>query len=614
MKKNTVSWSLIIFAFIAVYIIVSNFIFLPNQIISYDVYGYYLYLPQTFIYHDMSISNPAQVIELQSLYGSTPSFYQAGLQADGTYVMLYTMGMSIMYAPFFFIAHGLAPLFGYAADGYSFPYQISLLLGGIIYFILGIWFLRKVLLRFLNEKSSSLALILIVVATNIPCHIAMYGQNAMTHNYLFGLYAMVLWFTVRWHETYKLKWIILMGICSGLAILSRPTEIVILAIPALWNVFSWKSFKEKIIVIRTHFGQIFLFGFLIISIGFMQLIYWKIHTGTFFFNSYGMAPQVGLDLFSPHIGDFLFSFRKGWIIYTPMMIFAFAGFYFVYKNNRKIFLPLLVYTLFNLYLISSWSTWWYAQSFSQRPMVPALAIMIIPLGYFLQWMLQRKILLKTFLSVIIAFLVFLNIFQIWQFHVGIIDGERMTKAYYQKIFLRTSVSDADKKLLLIDRAYYEANGFTNMNEYNGRLLKTESFENQPAYDTIAAVDGKSFATLTQRDSYSVPVEATYSDITSCDHAWIRVGISIYPVTSPDSLKLALVAHFTHKGFAYHYRTIESPAMQLKQGEWNRVYFNYLTPEVRKKSDLFRTFLWNMSGGTVLVDKLSVEVFEPKTQH
>ena len=605
---------MIVFAIIAAYLIISNFVFFPTQIISYDIYGYYLYLPQTFIFHDLSMHNPSQVLSLMEQYGSSSTFYQATILPDGTYVMKYSMGLAILYSPFFFIAHALAPVFGYAADGYSFPYQLSLFLGGLMYSIAGFWFLRKVLLKYFSEIITSISLLLIVAATNIPVHMAMYGQNAMSHNYLFALYCMALWFTIQWHETFRMKFIIYLGIVCGLAVLSRPTEIVILAIPVFWNVFSWNSFKEKFNILRKHYGQIFLFGAIVFSIGFLQLIYWKIHTGHFLYYSYSANPGEGLELFSPYISQFLFSFRKGWIIYTPIMLFAFAGFYFMYKNNRKIFLSVLAYTLFNLYLISSWSTWWYAQSFSQRPMVPALAVLVIPLGYFIQWLLQQKIFTRTILSVVIAFLVFLNIFQIWQFHVGIIDGERMTKAYYEKIFLRTSVSDEDKKLLLIDRAYYEANGFTNMNEYNGRLLKTESFENQPAFDTIAPVDGKSFATLTQPDSYSALVEAPYSEITNCDHAWIRVGISIYPVTHPDSLKLALVAHFAHKGFAYQYRTIESPAMHLKQGEWNRVYFNYLTPEVRKKSDLFRTFLWNMSGGTVLVDQLSVEVFEPKAQH
>jgi len=57
----------------------------------------------------------------------------------------------------------------------------------------------------------------------------------MTHNYLFTAYALILWLTMRWHEVYKIKYLILMGIICGLTILSRPTEFVCLIIPLLWG-------------------------------------------------------------------------------------------------------------------------------------------------------------------------------------------------------------------------------------------------------------------------------------------------------------------------------------------------------------------------------------------
>jgi hypothetical protein len=424
---------------------------------------------------------------------------------------------------------------------------------------------------------------------------------------------MALWFTLKWHESYKIKSIILLGIVCGLAILSRPTEIVILIIPALWNIFSWKSLKAKINVLRTHFGQIILFGSIVFLMGFLQLIYWKIHTGQFLFYSYSANPGEGLELLSPFITKFLFSFRKGWIIYTPIMIFAFAGFYFLYKNNRKIFLPLLAYTLLNLYLVSSWSTWWYANSFSQRPMVPALATMIIPLGCFLQYMLQQKTLLKVSLSVVIVFLVFLNIFQIWQFNSGIIDGERMTKEYYEKIFLKSSVDPEDEKLLLINRGYCNEMGFYNEQEYVGKHLKTEGFENGGLIDSIAPAKGSRYCILDSSSIYSQAIEMSYADITNNDHAWLRVHVRVFPVTAPDSMKFALVLHFIHNGLPYQYKTLESSALKLKQNEWNEIRMDYLTPEVRHTSDVFKTYVWNMSGGFMLVDELSLEAFEEKNR-
>lgn len=611
MKTQKTSYSLFVAIIIIIYIISSNFLFFPQQIISYDIYGYYLYLPQTFIYHDLGIHNPDRVMALMQQYNSSSTFYQASLLPEGGFVMKYSMGMAILYAPFFFIAHILAPIAGYAADGYSFPYQLALLVGSMIYTILGIVFLRKVLLRFFNEKTAAISLLLIVAATNFPVHTSMYGQNAMSHNFLFALYAMALWFTIRWHESLKTKWIVFLGLACGIAILSRPTEIVILAIPAFWSITTWKSFVEKLQLLLKKFGQLTLFAGIIFAIGFLQLLYWKKFTGHFIYYSYGSNPGEGLELFSPYIKEVLFSFRKGWLIYTPIMLFAIAGFVVLYKRNRKLFWPLTIYFISNLYLISCWSTWWYANSFSQRPLVPALAVMSIPLGYMLLWISERKFLLKIAFSAIIAFLVFLNIFQIWQFHTGIIDGERMTRAYYSRIFLSTHATDEDRKYLLLDRYYFYMNGFVNENEYNSRLFVKEGFDNGTTYDSIAPAEGSSYCILDSADTYSPVIEASYNELTQRDHAWLRVRVKLFPVSPPESLKIAIVTHFSHKDFAYNYRTIESPTLVLQQGIWNDVKFDYLTPEVRQKSDLFRTFIWNISGGIVLVDDLRLEVFEKK---
>ncbi len=611
MNTCKTSLSLIAFAIIAAYLIISNFVFFPNQIISYDIYGYYLYLPQTFIYNDLSIHNPAQVLSLMEKYGSSSTFYQATLLPDGTYVMKYSMGLAILYSPFFFIAHTLAPALGYAADGYSFPYQFSLLLNGIIYSIAGFWFLRKVLLKYSSEKVTAIALLIIVAGTNIPIHMAMYGQNAMSHNYLFALYCMALWFTIRWHETYKVKFIVFLGLACGLAILSRPTEIVILAIPALWSVDSWKALQEKFKTIFNHFGQIAVFGFIVLALGFCQLLYWKLHTGHFLYYSYASNPGEGMDFFSPYITEVLFSFRKGWLIYTPIMILAFSGFMMIYNKNRKIFWALLTYTVFNLYLVSCWSTWWYAQSYSQRALIPALSVMSIPLGFFLTWVAGRKIFFKSVISIVIGFLLFLNIFQIWQFHAGILSGDRMTKEYYKKIFLRTTVSDEDRKLLLLDRWYYELNGFDNEQEYRSKMIKTNGFEDGGLIDSIPAIEGTRYCILDKADSYSPVIDIPYNNLTTKDHAWLRIRAKVFPLYMSDSNRFALVMHFSYNGLAYQYKAIESPSMNLKSNQWNDISFDYLTPEVRRKNDIFRTFVWNMTGEPILVDELSVEVFEPR---
>jgi len=368
-----------------------NYWLMPQNNLCYDVFGYYLYIPFQFIYHDLGISHIEVLNGIVAKYHNTDTLYQIIQQPNGASVMKYSMGMSFFYAPFFFIGHGFAYLLGYPMDGFSLPYQKSIFIGGIIYSILGIWLLMKVLLHFFSDKVSAITLLLIVVATNVLVHFSMYGQNAMSHNMLFFSYALILWLTIKWHETYKLKHIIGLAIICGLSILSRPSEIVCLLIPFLWGVADFRGLKGKITLLIKNKRQMLLFFLIIVLIGSFQMIYWKIITGKFLFYSYGANAGEGFEFLSPYLYEVLFSFRKGWLLYTPIMIFAIIGFVQVYKKNRFIFWALFAYFLLNLYVVSSWSCWWYAQSFSQRSLIQSYPVMAIGLGYFIQWLMNQRL-------------------------------------------------------------------------------------------------------------------------------------------------------------------------------------------------------------------------------
>lgn len=608
MKNKKGVFSLLAFTLISLYLITSNLKFFPHQIICYDVYGYYMYLPQKFIYDDIPLQNIEQTKALLEKYENSSTFYQAFPHENGNYVYKYSMGMAIMYSPAFFTAHALSSTFGYSADGYSYPYQLALLIWGIIISIIAIWILRKILLHFFNDITTTITLILIVAATNIPIHTAMYGQNAMSHNYLLLLYALAIWFTIKWHENKKLSQIIILGIVSSLAILSRPTEIVILLIPAFWNVYNLQTLNEKLRLLWSKKIQIILFGAIIIIIGSFQLIYWKILTGEFIFYSYGANPGEGLEFFNPYIYNVLFSFRKGWFIYTPIAMFGFGGLIFLWKKHKKSALAISVYLIANLYLVSCWSTWWYANSFSQRPLIPALIALSIPLGFLIKKITESKLFIKIIFGSVGFFLIILNVFQIWQFHIGILDGERMTKEYYFKIFLKTSASFEDRNFMLIDRAYYNINNFENEGNYESHSLATKDFE-EALIDSITPIKGNSYCVLDSVDTYSPSFEAKYSDITNKDHAWVRATVDIYVPKSETEPHFAFVIHFFHNGFAYQYRSMESGDLNLEKGKWNSIKFDYLTPEVREKSDAIRILVWNINGETILVDNLNIEIFE-----
>src|SRR5436190_14511602 len=86
-------------------LIIFNFTFPPANILSWDFFGYYLYLPFTFIYHDFGLKNQDTIHHIIETYNSTVTFYQAYQGPAGSWVMKYPMGIAMLNSPFFFIGH-----------------------------------------------------------------------------------------------------------------------------------------------------------------------------------------------------------------------------------------------------------------------------------------------------------------------------------------------------------------------------------------------------------------------------------------------------------------------------------------------------------------------------
>jgi len=596
---------------IVLFIIINNLIFFPSNILCWDVFGYYLYLPLKFIYHDIGIHDESVIHSILEQYNNSGTFYQAVKLPDGNHVMKYTMGLSILYSPFFFIGHIIAKLSGFAADGFSAPYQYSIFFGGIIYSVLAILVLTRVLIRFFSERITAIVLIIVVFSTNYILHIAMVGQNANSHNHLFLAYSLILWLTILWHESHKLKHVVLLAIVCGLSILSRPSEIVCLAIPLLWGITDRKTFIQKIQILLRNYYQVLIFIAILAIIGSFQFIYWKIQTGKFLYYSYGGNSGEGLEFFSPYLFKVLFSFRKGWLIYTPVMIFAIIGFIPMFRKNKAIFLALTIYFIFNLYIVSSWSTWWYAQSFSQRALIPSYVVLAIPLGYFLIWLWEQKKSLKTVGMGVLACLFLLNIFQTIQYAKGTIDGDRMTRAYYFAVFGKLKPTEEDKRLLLVNRSFDTTESLANEADYTSRLLQELGFEVIDTIDSIPAFSGYSSFQLDSVNIYTPTIESTYEQLTEKDHAWIKVTALVYPTEDYIQNPFSLVMHFNHKDYPYKYKAYDSENMNLQINQWNKVTYFYLTPEVRKPYDNLKVYFWNRGTSKVYIDDWKAEVLEKK---
>lgn len=557
--------------------------------LTWDVFGYYLYLPATVIHDDLALKEHAWLDGVMATYDPSTTLYQLVDGPDGARVIKYSSGMAMAYSPWFLLAHVVAEPLGYQADGFSAPYQYIITYGMLAWVLLGVFLFRRALLHFFSDGWVAAIVLLIALGTNW-LHLAALDGTLLTHPFLFTLYAALLLATVEWHHQPRWPAAVAIGAMAGWITLVRPSEGVCVLIPLLWS--GRDGLGAKWGMVRAQWRQVLLALVAFVVMSSLQLLYWKSVTGHWLFYSYVNAGE-GFDFAAPHIWDYLLSFRKGWFIYTPMALLMVVGLVAMWNRRRELFWPIAIFLAIDLFVVSSWTNWWYAGgSFSARSMVPAYAVLALPLGFVLAGSLRRLL-----TPVALGFLL-LNMFQTWQWNQGIISKERMTAAYYAAIFGRTQVPEGAEHLQLVDRPLTEEEHLLDESAYTKRQLFLDTYDDQ--------VDGCYH--LSDDAPYSPGPDVPFAELTGKDHAWLRVSARL---RVDEGAPPVIVCTFHHKGGTYKYRTVAWDTAGHEPGGWVPLSFDYITPEVRSPEDNVKVYIWNQHGGEHRVDDFSVEVFEPK---
>ncbi len=408
-----------------------------DKIIIHDVTGYYAYLPATFIYHDLNFGFKKDAPEyvFYKLYTKTTTVNRQ--------VIKMTMGNAICWLPFFALAHGYASLSPeYAADGYTVPYAFMLFVAAIFYLSLGLIYLRKLLLKYFMDTAVAVVLLIVVLATNLLYYVAI--EPGMSHVLSFTLVILFIYHATNWLQQPKFASSVYLGLFLGLITLIRPSNLVVVLFPVLVFLFRDQEVSDKIRFIRINIINILIIGVFTVLVFVPQLIYWKYFTGDWLFYSYG---QEGFFFNNPHIFKGLFSYRKGWFVYTPVMFLAIPGLIILRRYIKNYALPILIFSLINFYIIFSWWTWWYGGSFGARPIIDTYGIYAIALAAFLDFIFHKKIWKRILLGLILGFLVFLNFFQTYQYTTSLLHYDSMTRKAYWAVFLKTRFPKNYDKLI-----------------------------------------------------------------------------------------------------------------------------------------------------------------------
>ncbi len=396
-------------------------------VIIWDIKSYYAYLPATFIYHDLSfdfMDDDTKDLDKWIWPFETPT---------GKKAIITTYGMSVLYSPFFFLGHIYALVTDYDADGYSRPYHVALNFSAMFYLWLGMIFLVKVLRRFYRDIVIAFTLFAVVIGTNLFYYTTV--EAPMAHSFGFSLFALFLWLTVRFYEKPSLKMIVIAGAVAGFITLVRPTNIIVLLVFFLWGIRSFDDLKNRSMFFVKRYYWVLLMAVAFVIVWVPQFVYWYNVSGKIFYFTYGEGGG-GFFFNNPQIFNILFSYKKGWLVYTPLMIFALVGIFMLIKKIPGLFLPLLVFKIVNIYVLASWWCWWYGGAFGLRSFIESYAFLSIPFACFVDFGSRRQKFFRIAIFFVLVLLIGFNQFQTRQYNNNAIHWWWMNKEAYWETFLR----------------------------------------------------------------------------------------------------------------------------------------------------------------------------------
>ncbi len=583
-----------------------------------DSGGYYLHLPSTLLYHD--VGNYEKTLAAWRVHAPSepdPRNDQYGIRktAIGKWIIKYPVGVALLQSPFFVVAHVWCKLSGtHPADGFSQPYLLMVGISALFYGLLGLYFLGKSLQGIFTPPVIGLTMLAIGLATNL-FFFSTYTPG-MAHPCAFATVAALLYFTRKWYETARFQNALGLGIALGLTCIIRVTDAIVIAIPLLWAIRDGHTWSRRIAWLKLHLGQAVIVIVVVALCIMPQLFYWKFTSGHWLFNSY---QGEAFHWTKPMIISGLFSFKNGWLVYTPLMVMALLGIPMLKKTGREILWPLLAWLPLQLYIIYSWWCWNYINGFGSRPMIDGYALLAFPYAALLQSVWHRRVLRMMAMTAFFACAA-LNLFQTWQTSAFILWSENANRAYYKGVFgqtklnrsalieLETAIPQPDlDKIEKIKPLFY--NALKDSTEKNHIRLEgkmpyvcycTEEFclSQQAQTDTAGLTKGDwlkvSTRAFVKKGDYERNITKLARLVLDLRHA--DGSSSVYASISVSS-KIG-----NPENIPWHAGNAE---------EWGDVSFFVQVPSNFKAGGTAKAYIWNAQGQKIWIEHVAMELWREK---
>jgi hypothetical protein len=353
-----------------------------NLLIGSDGILYYHYVRSLVIDGDLDFTNEYVYFEGPD---GVPDPTPAGLPPNRI-----SIGMGIVWLPFFLVAHVVAWTFGLATDGYGCLYQAAVCLGSMAYGFVGLLMAYRLCRQYAGPAVSVVAVTLTWFGSNVIYY--MVAEPSMSHMASLGAVGSLLaWWRLSRRRDSALYWAVL-GALGGLATLIRPQNALFMALPALqWlteGVRGWRSRHRRRLL--AHVGRGALMGAAAVLVFSVQLWAWSTIYGSVFESGYAYGDQQNFYWLSPKVLQVLFSLYHGFFTWHPIYLVGAVGLWWIAREDRAYALLLAVAFALQVYAVAAWRVWWQADAFGGRMLISTAPIFALGLAQVVRRLRQAN--------------------------------------------------------------------------------------------------------------------------------------------------------------------------------------------------------------------------------
>ncbi len=543
-----------------------------------DAKGYYAYLPQLFITHDLKQQSSDQ---------------RYFIDIDGKAVNKYYAGTALLEAPFFGLAYLYTQTSGKVIDAYSYPFQLAILISGWFYYLIGFFFLTRVL-QHIKIKSKVIAVTLWVFAFGTNLLFYALVEPGMSHIYAWFSINLFIYLSLKLFKDRQYRLFQIWTLTLALIVIIRPVDaLVLFCLPLILSVKEIKEGFSSLLRLKNLLINAGLF----LGLVSLQFILWYMQSGQILTWSY---KGEGFYFLDPSLWDYLFSFRKGAFIYTPLLGLSLFGLVVLFRKNKRQFYIALLFFIGITYVLSAWWNWYYANSFGQRSLVDFSIFFAILFAYLLQFTRPKS--LKTTVLIICLLIIPLNLIQSYQVKAGILSSWDMNYEKYRYAFLKTDSIyrgqlGGNKDII----AYHKSQKMI-FEEHFGF-----EFDNNQQQQSVLDYSNKEF-----KFSIDLPLNA---DFINNDGLFFELELKRKELETGACNEAFIVFDFMDREMQrqayYPIKINEVPSN--KYGDWKTYAYTVQLHSLETNTQSAKIYIWNPKKKAFLIDDVHIKVSAIYTQ-